>query len=84
MTTYSPKTLEMVAEKMFEIYFSDFDSDCHDAPIWEDEMEEDRESFLRLARHHLDEIGGVLGQKEELETHRFMTMHGIETCPHCK
>jgi hypothetical protein len=78
MTTYSPKTLEMVAEKAYEAMFPK----VHKIKPPSEDMQE---VLIRLARWHLDEIGGVLGYNTRRINHnRFNNTEGIKPCPHCK
>lgn len=81
MTTYSPKTLEMVAEKAYEAMFPKVHK--INPP-----SENIQEVLIQLARWHLDEIGGVLANETARQEHAYRKavgrVIGSKPCPHCK
>lgn len=76
--SYSPQTLEMVARRAYAAMFPLVADDHPPLP-------ETQNALIRIARWHLDEIGGVLGYADDRRIHNKYKAHkkSIAACPHC-
>ncbi len=84
MTPYSPKTVEMVARRMWKSYKAKADSFGWNIVEWHKAPKNSKEIMRALARFRLDEIGGVLENEMRRGFHNRRNDCGVfKPCEHC-